>query len=150
MWHPIKTSTFAVRALGTAFNVRAYSYEPNAGAEVVLVQGKVRVRSESGDKIEMEPNQMLSLSEGVIGECKSVDVSKYISWRDGVLELGVLSLQEICDRLMQYYRVKIVCDPTIKDVVIYGKLDMEHSIDEILKSLSVTVPFVYEYCTVAE
>lgn len=141
----VKTSTFDVRVLGTTFNVRTYSNEKNDVSEIVLVTGKVRVRTKNGDKIGMEPNQKVSLSEGKIGECKRVDVAKYISWRDGVLDLGILPLQGIFDRLMQFYGVKIDCDSKIKNIVIYGKLDMDHSIDEILKSLSITVPFTYEY-----
>lgn len=146
----VKTSTFDVRALGTAFNVRAYSYEQNSVAEVILAQGKVRVRAKNGDKIEMVPNQMVLLSDRGIEECKSVDVLMYTSWRDGVLDLGILSLQEICNRLMQFYGVNIECDSRIKNTMIYGKLDLDDSLDEILNNLSITVPFTYDYSVETE
>lgn len=146
----VRTLKFNVHALGTAFNVRAYSIEMNGIAEVVLAHGKVRVKAKTGDKIEIQANQMVSLSDGEIKGSKSVDALKYTSWRDGVLDLGVLSLQATFSRLIQFYGVKIECDAKIKDTKIYGKLDLDHSIEEVLKSLSITVPFVYEYCVETE
>ena len=80
----VKTAQFDVQVLGTAFDIKAYSgtFE---NAEVVLVRGKVNVKSKSGKELVLSPdNKATILSDGLIEE-SSVNAEEYVLWTKGIL-----------------------------------------------------------------
>ena len=49
---------------------------------------------------------------------------------------------EIIQRLSIYYGISIQCNPIIGKEKVYGKLDIKDNIDEVLKCIQQTLPFV--------
>ena len=54
--------------------------------DVVLVTGSVHVRTETGRKAELIPNQRFRCTSTGDVDIQTVDVYDYISWKDGLLQ----------------------------------------------------------------
>ncbi|HML66020.1 MAG TPA: FecR family protein [Dysgonomonas sp.] len=138
--HPfvIHTSKFDVKVLGTQFNISAYNKD-NSNS-VVLVAGKVEVTC-SGKKGTLMPEQGFFLEEGK-ESIKNVDVYKYICWKEGVMVFDAESLSSIIKKLSRYYNVEIHADEKYMSDVYKGKLDLKDSVEDVLKSISLSSPFI--------
>lgn len=138
----VKTAQFEVQVLGTAFDIKAYS-DTFENAEVVLVRGKVNVKSKSGKELSLSPDdKAVILSDGLI-EKSSVDAEEYVLWTKGILSLNNDPLNVVLAKLSRYYGVDIHCTDNISDIKIAGKIDLECGIDEALKRISVTGRFSF-------
>jgi hypothetical protein len=84
----VHTKNLDIEVLGTSFNV--VSYDDEHQAEVVLVEGKVKLSDEK-DQVKKEFGYMLPEQRAVYTEdaqkleAQAVAVEKYIAWRDGNL-----------------------------------------------------------------
>lgn len=138
----VKTAQFDVQVLGTAFDIKAYSgtFE---NAEVVLVRGKVNVKSKSGKELVLSPdNKATILSDGLIEE-SSVNAEEYVLWTKGILSLNNDPLNVILAKLGRYYGVDIDCTDDISTIKIAGKIDLECGIEAALKRISATGGFSF-------
>jgi len=124
----VKVKGLDVRVLGTTFNVSAYKEQP---ISVVLVDGRVEVRSTIKEKMVLEPSQMISLRDGVLRK-EDVDVQKYICWKDNVMLLDNDSVGGVLDKLARYYGISIAYDKDIADRKLSGKLDLCETVDDVL------------------
>lgn len=138
----VKTAQFEVEVLGTAFDIKAYS-GTFGNAEVVLVRGKVNVKSKSGNELALSPDSKATiLSDGLI-EKSSVNAEEYVLWTKGILSLHNAPLNVILADLSRYYGVDIHCTDDISNITIAGKIDLECGIDEALKRISATGGFSF-------
>ena len=71
----MKTSHFDIEVLGTAFNVHAY--KDDVKSSVVLLRGIVNVKGEHGDKMNLVPNELASIRNGVILGKERVNAEEY-------------------------------------------------------------------------
>lgn len=138
--HPfiIHTNKFETRVLGTQFNISAYSKD--IANSVVLVEGKVEITCQ-GKKGTLMPDQGFFLEEGK-ESIKAVDVYKYICWKDGVMVFNSEPLSSIISRLSRCYNVEIRVDQKYMSDIYKGKLDIKDSIEDVLKNISLSTPFV--------
>lgn len=141
----IKTGQLDVAVRGTSLNVMAYENEPVQ--KVVLVSGKVDVRSNGGKvTYKMEPEQLFSY-EDALGEAaiSNVDVDEYISWTEGYLLLQNESLDRLLARIERHYNVRIVYNAEdIRGIMVSGKLDLQKGINKMLEYISVTAPVIWK------
>lgn len=137
----VKTKQFEVKVLGTSFDVRAYEDEAEQG--VVLVTGKVNVVTKNKQKAVLTPNDRFVYQDGK-GIVKLVDVTEYISWKEGVFCFERSCVGDILDRLAKYYGVEIDYEPAVKEISCSGKLELKSDLNEVLESLSKTAPIVFE------
>lgn len=138
----VKTAGFDVQVLGTAFDIKAYSGTFEDG-EVVLVRGKVNVKSKSGKKMTLSPNNKATiLSDGLI-EKSQVNAEEYVLWTKGILSLNNEPLNVILAKISRYYGVDVQCADNIANIKIAGKIDLECGIEEALKRISVTGSFSF-------
>lgn len=70
--------------MGTKFNVTAYN--DDALKRVVLVSGKVEVRTNEKERVLLKPNQLFAYENNRI-QVKNVDASRYILWKDGFINI---------------------------------------------------------------
>ena len=138
----VKTGNFEIEVLGTAFNVNAYS-EMNK-AEVVLVRGSVNVKDAGNNRMQLSPNQLVTIRGGSLGEKQAVNAVNYIAWTQGLLILDAKPLGAVLKKLERYYGTNIFFNTAVESLPICGTLDMNHPLIEILRRLSVTAPIVYE------
>lgn len=131
----VHTDRMDIRVFGTSFNVSAY--HDNVGETVVLVNGKVSVKT--GQQVmEMLPNEKAELTNDQITK-KTVDVSEYISWTKGVLEFYEAPVSEILKKVGRYYNVQFESSPEIplSTRTCSGKLFLSNNLDSVMMSVSV-------------
>lgn len=146
----VYTSDVIVEVTGTRFDISAYP-EDNL-VQTVLEEGKVTLNIEGkgilskGGKIEMSPNQKVELNRET-GEAKTqrVDVSKYISWKDGMLEFEKVDLVRALKQVERYYNVRVfLADPLTGCYKLSGKLDLKDDPEQVLNVIKLTVPIDWQ------
>ena len=141
----VKTKDVGVRVLGTQFNVAAY--ESDQTKRIVLVSGSVKIISKdkkNEEDILLSPNEMYEYNNNS-GFVETVNVAKYISWKDGIYLFNNEKLEIVLKRLSHYYGEDIVYDQGAADLKCSGKLDLRNSLDEVLRGLALnTSPIIYE------
>ena len=74
-----------IQVHGTSFNISAYTDEEKK--TIVLVEGKVTIKTEENKSAEMLPNEKIDMVQGELAK-EVVNVTEYISWRNGILEFN--------------------------------------------------------------
>ena len=136
----VKTSTMDIRVLGTAFNVTAY--KKDVQSSVVLASGSVSVKADT-EEVKLVPNEMFSHSKHNGVHVKTVVVSDYTSWKDGIYIYHSEPLSSILNRISRYYGKEICYPPSIATFKCSGKLNLLEDLDSLLEGLTHTVPVNY-------
>jgi hypothetical protein len=136
----VSTSGFSVNVLGTKFNVSAYHSDPVQ--RVVLVQGSVEVKMQTGKQLKLSPDEMFSLS-GKDFHSEKVDVYDHISWKDGIFRFTREPLENILIRLSRHYDVPIACSNEVKKIHVTGKLALFDDLSTVLDNIAVIIPVKY-------
>lgn len=137
----IQSPHYDVEVLGTKFNVSAYPQDTES--HVVLVEGAVQINT-SEDSVRMYPNQMFTKTKGT-HTLRQVDVQRYISWKNGWLQLESIPLEQLASRLSKYYGKTIVCDESVKNLTSSGKLFLFDNVDKLLNTISKNMHISYRY-----
>lgn len=126
-----------VNVLGTKFNVRAYNEDDVV--TTILVEGKVMVQKGNVKKT-LKPNQQSKINqESDLIIIYEVDVSKEISWVNGLFTFEEESLDEMMIVLARWYAAEIIFeDVNQKQLVFTGVLERTKSIEDILKIIKET------------
>lgn len=131
----VRTALANTKVLGTSFNVNS---KTNGRTEVTLVTGKVDVASKAfQNNIQLKPHQraVINVNQSVI-DTASVDVSKYIEWKDNVLRFENVPLSEAIATLENWYGVDIKIEgKQLANCKVTGLYKSE-SLDNVLKSFS--------------
>lgn len=144
----VKSNHVDIKVLGTRFNVSAYDDE--YFVTTVLVEGKVNVSQK--DKLfgnaqyNLLPGQGCFYSENSkTSVVKSVDLSEYISWKDGIYQFKDLSLADVVSRVKKYYNIPIkIENEKLASTLISGKLFLSEDFGEVLQFLSKTIEGRYD------
>ncbi|MBO0354664.1 FecR domain-containing protein [Muricauda ruestringensis] len=132
----VGASGFEVKVLGTKFNVNA----KGMSKIVSLVSGKVQVTLEnSGDKIQLRPNEELSwnMESGEVVK-RNFDVSKTTAWKDNILLLHDLTLEEALLPINEFYGTTF----TVSDSVVANKRINAAFEDQDLDQFIQTLEFI--------
>lgn len=87
---------------------------------------------------------MGTICEGNIKGKHSVVASDYIAWTRGLLVLNAEPLGNVLQKLERYFDIHISVDPVVKELPMYGNLDLNYPLTEILRRISVTAPIRYK------
>ncbi|MFV0419981.1 MAG: FecR family protein [Dysgonomonas sp.] len=140
----VKTKDGMVRALGTKFDVMAYS--DNSSFETVLMEGKVKVESmkDSTQKVILTPNSKVYLKDGLLQAVHVDDFSAY-AWKDGLISFKNESFGDIMKSFEKVYDIRIVIrNPKIANLIYTGKFRVIDGVDYALRVLQRDVKFRYE------
>lgn len=142
----VRALDMQIQVLGTKFDISAYPDDKMIQA--VLEEGSVSLKY-SGKGIlnkeyivDMVPNQKVELDLST-GKANSqfVNVSKYISWKEGMLEFGKEDLIRALKQVERYYNIKIrLADPMLGLYKLSGKLDLKEEPEDVLNVIKLTVP----------
>lgn len=135
----VATKDMTVEVLGTSFSVSSYTAEVES--QVVLVSGSVKLITKENEVL-ISPNQLFTTRGGDF-ELKKVDVTDYISWKEGWLHLNSYSLETVLAKVSKYYGVEIVCTDDAKNIRTSGKLSLSNNIDDVLKVISKNTHLTY-------
>ena len=107
--HPflVETKAISVRVLGTSFNVNTKTADSTI--ETTLVKGKVIIQNNLGkDMLQLLPGQMARFnSKTQAVSVNDVNTNVYTSWRNGLLVFYKATLNEITEKIENFYHVKI-------------------------------------------
>lgn len=139
----VRTNRMEVKVLGTSFNISAY--ENDESQDVVLVEGSVVVRTNETNpkETQLKPNELFSLTDKEI-VIRTVDVNKYISWKEGFYMYERENLSHIFKVVADYYGVRINYTPEVGEMRYSGKLDLRENADRLLFGLGYTAPILCE------
>jgi ferric-dicitrate binding protein FerR (iron transport regulator) len=129
-------------ALGTSFNVNAYSDEENV--EVYLKTGKVEVESNNSFFL-LNPNEGVTFNHSTnqFSQTK-MEERKVLGWKDEVLILNNENLTEVTRKLEKWYGITIYTEGNpSENWRVNGEFEGEN-IQNILESLSIISSFNYE------
>ncbi len=139
----VKTRQMDIKVLGTQFNVTAYDNEKDM--QVVLVSGKVEIKSGNKHKDILSPNEMFRYDKEINqGTVSHVDIDDYVAWKDGYYQFKQQSLEVILKKLSRYYGVLLYCGEDINEVSCSGKLDLKEDLEDVLSSLKKAIPIEIE------
>ncbi len=134
----VHTSNLDVQVYGTRFNVSAY--DSDLTSSVVLVNGKVQVKTKDNQSVMMNPDEMVEFREGSM-YTKKVDVSLFTSWVEGVFIFNRTPVAELFKKVGRYYNVSF--DNVESDKKITGKLFLAENLSDVLSSISLLTEKTY-------
>jgi ferric-dicitrate binding protein FerR (iron transport regulator) len=139
----VHTNDFDVQVYGTKFDISTcYS----AGMHrVVLVEGIVSVKSASHSETFLQPNDMLTCGQGE-WTTSAVDVTEYLSWKNGYILLDDTPMEEVLQRLERYYNLsfRIGDDVRLASKTCTGKIILSENPDEVMETVAVLSSAKYE------
>ncbi|RFS26557.1 DUF4974 domain-containing protein [Chitinophaga silvatica] len=161
----VHARTIHVTALGTAFNIKAYSNDHEL--ETTLLEGLVEVSEDQHpeERIRLQPlekiaykitsinsNKITATSLGVlpvkhiVPDIKSQDsIVKETAWINNRLEFDMLRFEELASLFERWYNVKIIIQNNkAKDYIFSGSFATE-TIDQALSALQLTEDFSFEH-----
>jgi ferric-dicitrate binding protein FerR (iron transport regulator) len=167
----VHSGTVQIKALGTAFNVRAYSSEKRI--ETTLVEGKLAINeidaiNKSKREVILLPNQKLVISkrqdeaseETITKDSASMDehikkpksIVKYekidptpdISWKDNEWMIYRENLADLSKRMERRYDIHVIFeDDQLKSFRYTGTL-LNESLEQVLRAMTLVSPIHYK------
>ncbi len=133
----VKSKKMDVQVLGTKFNIS--TYESNQEVSVVLVSGKVNVRTDNFIETVLDPSDRLTYEKGTT-DIKKVNVENYISWKDGFYTFDNECFSIVLDKLSNYYGKKITYSGAVGSLRCSGSLNLDEDMIKVLTGLGSTMP----------
>lgn len=132
----VKTKSGLIKVYGTTFNVESYDDAPEL--VVTLVEGKVAVENNDGDRLAvLSPSEQISINK-ITGEAnlRKVDTAFLSSWIDGKILLKDTKLSDLIIILKRWYNVDIeLIGEGTGDIQISGTIIKGKPLDLFLKIL---------------
>ncbi len=143
----VKAGNLTIKALGTTFNVNAYS--DNNIIETTLIEGKVildQITRNGNIKTigSMIPGQHVSFNLKTTQiQSTQGKVEKYISWTVGKLIFEDTPMPQVTERLSRMFNVDFQVKDELKDYIYTVTLEDE-SLSQILDLMTIATPVVYK------
>ncbi|MDR3268812.1 MAG: FecR domain-containing protein [Tannerella sp.] len=143
----VQTANREVTALGTTFDVYAYS---NSNAfETILLDGSVEIAPTriAGQTYRLRPGNRLYYDEDARKmRIEKVNTGEYVSWKDGIYCFNDITFAEMTKRLGHYYMTRItILDSAVMNYRCTGKFRQHESITDIMNVVKSDMPFTYTY-----
>lgn len=136
----VSSGGLKVKVIGTKFNVNAY--QDAQVINVTLEQGQVELFSSESDEIHcvMNVGAMASYNKRTQDfNVSKVNVSRYISWKDGVLNIFDLPLSELVKRLGLRYNQKFSYEKEIANLHFTFSIRNE-TLNEVIQLMESVAP----------
>lgn len=140
----VSTSSMEVEAVGTEFDVSAYSGDLKFST--TLAEGKVKITDL------LKPDQVMTIDPGVqvnydtqnkTYKEENVRVQDVIAWRDGVLIFNETPFYEVAAKLGRWFNADIkINDQSIANYRFTGTFTSE-SLDQVMELLTLSTPINY-------
>lgn len=145
----VHTREMKVKVLGTEFDVSAY--EDDHFTSAVLASGSIELSIPQQSLFGAKKTKITPGTRAVFQSDKSalrteqVDVSEFISWKDGYLILEKAPLGDILKKLSRYYRVDITLkEEELEKVTFSGTLHLQDDIEQVLDIVATTTSLNYK------
>lgn len=126
-----------VEVLGTTFNISAY---PGESYQTTLVNGSVKVNTESGESRILLPSQQAFIApESGSIQVRTVDTTFYTSWVKGKIHFKDQRLEDIMKTLSRWYDMEVIyASEKIKDIRFGCHVDRYAEITPFIRLLEET------------
>lgn len=138
----VQVNDMEIEALGTAFNVKAYSADDDISA--TLMEGSVAVASDN-DRVLLSPNENISYNRSTHQSVKTTlyNTDLISAWRNGRIVFNGETLGEAAVMLERIYNIRIVFETEdIKNYTFLGTIK-NNSLSNVFEIMSLTVPITY-------
>ncbi len=145
--HPFSviTDNISTTALGTSFNIKAYSGNPEI--QVVLASGKVKVENKLDNSFhEILPGEATHYSTvNQTLKKEIVDVAAILKWKDGILHFDKVPFNVIIEDLERWYGIdfQVIGTDKLPEYKCSGTFKPHEYLSNVLKALSYSVEFDY-------
>lgn len=141
----VRSNTVSVTALGTEFNVSAYS--ENDEIVATLLEGKVKVVcGVDGNDYILKPGQQVSYKKNNgKSRLSEANVDDVTAWQKGILIFNGMTIKEMTSILQRKYNVHFQCNPDLFNDDKYNfRFSEKATLQEVLKIMKeVVVGFEY-------
>lgn len=140
----VKAEGIDIEALGTKFNVMAYS--ECRKVEVSLEEGSVKITKKGSDLNEiLKPDQRL-VHDRIKNQAAifSGDTDYFTSWKNGFLVFRNVPLTEVASRMGRWYNSEIVIQDKVLENIPFRATFKNESLERVLSLLSMSAPIVYQ------
>lgn len=131
------TQGMQVEVLGTTFNISAY---PQEELQTTLVNGSVKVNTETGESRVLKPSQQATINRGSNNiQVRMVDAAFYTSWINGKIHFKDQRLEDIMKTLSRWYDMEVLfATEKIKDLRFGCHVDRYSEITPFVRLLEET------------
>lgn len=136
----IKCGEVNVKVVGTRFNVN--SYFPEKVVEVVLEEGAVELVNLKTDQSihTLSPGERTKIDvQNNRFAIDEVNTSRYTSWREGIINIYNLPIEEVVKRLEKRYNQKFELEPEVRQLK-YTFTIQNESLEDIIKLMEKITP----------
>lgn len=135
----VNCSDLKIKVLGTHFNVN--SYVGSKSISVVLEEGKVGISNTGQEKVqEINPGEIATYSrENKQIQINKVNTTSYTSWKEGIINIYNLSLEELVIRLERRYNQKFIIENNAKSQRYTFSIKNE-SLNQVLELMKTITP----------
>lgn len=132
-----------IEVIGTQFNMKSYANDNYI--ETTLVEGEISLEVDSEKNI-LLPNQQLTFNINSSNiEKRIVDVTDFVSWKEGYFTFEDNTLEEACKLMSRWYDIDFVIqNEEIKDILLSGQISKNQNIEHILITLKNIKDLSYE------
>jgi transmembrane sensor len=140
----VETSSIVTTALGTSFNINAFSSAENI--EVDLVHGRVSVRkiaqTNDPNTMMLNPGEMATVAKSNFSMEKSTfNFIEKISWKDGIIYFKEACYEKIVSKLENWYGVSINTNRApLKEWKFTGQFE-----NETLENILIALQFGHDF-----
>jgi len=125
-------------ALGTQFNINAYSDEPNT--KITLIEGSIKVEKRKNKlligSLIVKPNQQV-IAEDRLSLTNTANISETMAWRNGQFYFEGANIKTIMNQISKWYNVDIEYKGNI-DYSLVLKISKDVPMSELLKIMELT------------
>ncbi|MDR2816486.1 MAG: FecR domain-containing protein [Proteiniphilum sp.] len=127
----VQTGNVNVKVYGTKFNVSNYS---NSTQSVILIEGSVSLQLSGKKEAFLIPNEQAIYSENGTIDTRKVDVSQFISWKDGYLSFDKTPMTEVLQQIGRYYNLSFNFenDVNLQKRTCTGKIYLSDNLDNVM------------------
>lgn len=132
-----------VEVLGTSFNMNAYPDE--TVIRTTLIEGSISVSVPSGDKNGAQTVRLKPGWEAVISndagsgkndiKAQACDAGQAVAWKEGIFDFKNVPLTTAMGQIARWYDVEIVYPPTMPAIEIWGKVQRNLTLQQLIKVL---------------
>lgn len=141
----VVASQMKIRVYGTQFNVKNYD---TSTISALLVKGSVGVSYKDEKEIMLQPNDLIKVdknSSEISVEVVNPDI--YTSWLGGYIQCDRTNLSDLLEDVARWWNVEFTYSANdFKNVTVSGAFDQTLELEEILKTIEITlnVKFIKE------
>src|SRR5690554_2478756 len=133
-----------IKVRGTRFNINAY--KSNNSVEVTLEDGEVELLESNSDKsfYNMKPGEKAQVNTYTSKfSVSAVNTTRYTSWKDGIIHIYNLPLEQVVKQLEKRYNQKFELAPEVTQIK-YTFTIQNESLDEVIQLMEKITPVMAE------